>query len=252
MKQLFRPLQYLWKYFFFLNFALTFLVLFPFFYILLRREKWFPYVRKFKWLWGNMIVLNAGIFYSIKIEKKLNKKETYIFAANHTSYLDVVLAYVVIPGYFHTMAKAELAKIPLFGIFFKRMNIPVNRSSIRDSGRAFLRASSDIDKGISILIYPEGTIHPYAPRLGRFKNGPFKLAIEKQLAVVPISFLNNWKILPDGKNDKGLIGRPGIARVVIHEPIPTKGMNENDVEALSKQVHDIIEATLKKYHESNT
>jgi len=246
MKQLFRPLQYLWKYFFFLNFAITFLILFPLFYVFLSREKWFPYVRKLKWVWGNLIVLDAGIFYSVKTEKKLHKKEVYMFCANHTSYLDVVLSYVVIPQYFHTMAKAELSKIPLFGLFFKKMNIPVNRSSIRDSVRAFVRAGEDIDKGISILIYPEGTIHPHAPKLGRFKNGPFKLAIEKQIAIVPVSFINNWKILPDGKNDKGLIGRPGLAKVVIHEPIPTKGMTQEDVDILSKKVHEIIENTLQK------
>lgn len=199
---------------------------------------------KLKRLWGNLIVLDAGIFYSVKTEKKLKKDEVYIFCANHTSYLDVVLSYVVIPVYFHTMAKAELSKVPLFGLFFKRMNIPVNRSSIRDSVRAFARAANDLDKGINILIYPEGTIHTHAPRLGKFKNGPFKLAIEKQVSIVPISFINNWKLFPDSKNDKGLIGRPGVAKIVIHKPISTIGMNEKDVDTLSKNVFDIINETV--------
>ena len=79
------------------------------------------------------------------------------------------------------MGKAELRKVPLFRKFFDRMNIPVNRKSVLDSHRAFMRAGSDIDKGISVALFPEGTIHHNGPVIGRFKNGPFRLAIEKQI-----------------------------------------------------------------------
>src|SRR6185295_8397785 len=121
--------------------------------------------------------------------------------------------------------------------FFERMNIPVNRKSVLDSHRAFMRAGEDIDKGISVTLFPEGTIH-HGPGVGRFKNGPFRLAIEKQIPIVPITFLNNWKLLPDEYPEK--LGRPGIARIIMHEPIETKGMTEDDLESLKKQVYEII------------
>jgi 1-acyl-sn-glycerol-3-phosphate acyltransferase len=233
--------------FFFLNFALTFLILFPFFYVLLQRRVWFVHVKKLKWLWGSLIAHNAGVFYSVKREGKPHKNGTFVYVSNHTSYLDVVLSYVIIRGYFHTMGKAELRKIPLFGLFFKEMNIPVDRGSVRDSHKAFVRAGQDIEKGISIYIFPEGTIPPHSPRLGRFKSGPFRLAIEKQVPVVPITWVNNWKLLPDGKNSLRSPGGPGIARAIIHEPIPTAGMTEADVEALSMRVREVIECALKQY-----
>ena len=156
----------------------------------------------------------------------------YVFCPNHTSYLDIMLIYIAIPVYFHTMGKAELRRVPLFRHFFDRMNIPVNRKSRKDSHRAFLRAASDIEKKISITLFPEGTIHHTGPVMGRFKNGPFKLAVEKQVPIVPITFMNNWLLLPDDFYRR--IGHPGIARIILHDPIPTIGMTEDDIDVLKE------------------
>jgi 1-acyl-sn-glycerol-3-phosphate acyltransferase len=142
------------------------------------------------------------------------------------------------------MGKAELLKVPLFRRFFLEMNIPVNRKSRKDSHRAFLRAGTDIDKGISITLFPEGTIHEGCPLMGRFKNGPFKLAIEKQVPIVPITFLNNWLLLPDNIHEQ--VGHPGIAKVIIHPPIPTLGMTENDLDSLKLMVYEAINKPLQK------
>lgn len=247
-KQLFFPFQWLWRSFFFLNAVITFFLFFPFFFIFLMSEKLFPVVFRLKKIWGHFIVLIPGLFYSIEKKSKIDPGKAYVFCPNHTSYLDIMLVYIAIPVYFHTMGKAELRKVPLFRKFFDRMNISVNRKSVLDSHRAYMRAVSDIDKGISITLFPEGTIHHNGPVVGRFKNGPFRLAIEKQVPIVPITFLNNWILLPD--NFKKRIGHPGIAKVILHEPIETKGMTEADLDQLKLRVHDIISKPLKeKYPE---
>lgn len=169
-----------------------------------------------------------------------------MFCPNHTSYLDIILIYLAIPCYFHTMGKAELLKVPLFRRFFEKMNIPVNRKSNKDSHRAYQRAASDIDKGISITLFPEGTIHLNCPVIGRFKNGPFRLAIEKQVPIVPITFMNNWSLLPDDYYNH--VGHPGIAHVIVHDPIPTKGMTEENLEELKSAVYKAINQLLiEKY-----
>jgi 1-acyl-sn-glycerol-3-phosphate acyltransferase len=147
------------------------------------------------------------------------------------------------------MGKAELKKVPLFNKFFSRMNIPVDRKSLKDSHRAFVRAGDDLDKGISVSLFPEGTITHTAPIMARFKNGPFRLAIEKQVPVVPITFLNNWELLPDNFKS-GKVGHPGIAHVIFHHPIETTGMNQNDLQSLKQKVYEVINAPLeKKYPE---
>lgn len=182
------------------------------------------------------------LFYQIERKSTLLNKQAYVFCPNHTSYLDILLIYISIPVYFHTMGKAELLKVPLFRRFFMGMNIPVNRKSAKDSHRAFIRAGSDIDKGISIALFPEGTIHHNGPVIGRFKNGPFRLAIEKQIPIVPITFLNNWILFPDDYPHR--LGHPGIAKVIIHQPIPTKGMLQNDIEKLKSLVYDVMSKPL--------
>jgi 1-acyl-sn-glycerol-3-phosphate acyltransferase len=148
------------------------------------------------------------------------------------------------------MGKQELEKVPLFNIFFKDMNILVNRKSMTASYQAFQSASRELKNGHSIILFPEGTISRRAPILKDFKSGAFRLAIDELVEIIPITFENNWKFLQDKAFLQGNM-RPGIARMVVHEPISTKGLNENDVEQLKIKVKQIIEGPLKKYKEFN-
>lgn len=106
-----------------------------------------------------------------------------------------------------------------------------------------MRAASEIQQGHSVFLYPEGTISS-AGKLRGFKNGAFKLAIEQQVPIVPITFLNNWKLLQNGGFFKAN-GRPGISRIIIHKPIATVGMTEDDLVSLRSTVHEIISNDLK-------
>ena len=147
------------------------------------------------------------------------------------------------------MGKQELGRIPLFKIFFKRMNILVDRGSNMSSHRAFTRAGQEIDKGHSTFIYPEAGISSNG-KLRGFKNGAFKLAIEKQVPIVPITYLNNWKILQNGGFFKSY-GGPGISKIIVHKPIATLGMTENDLLSLKTKVYEIITKELEKFNEKH-
>lgn len=195
--------------------------------------------------WAKTILFNVGVGYRVRYEAMLQKGKTYVICANHTSYIDTPLTYLAVPYYFHFMGKAELTKIPLFRIFFQKMNIPVDRSSITASHKAFLRAASDLEQGISIAIFPEGTIHDNAPKLNRFKNGPFRLAIDKKVAILPITFMNNWEVLPEGRKSKNG-GRPGMLNIIVHKPIETENLKLSDLESLKNQVFDTIDKTLRE------
>lgn len=117
------------------------------------------------------------------------------------------------------MGKMEINNWPLFHIFFtKGMNISVNRASITGAHEAYKRAKSEIDKGHSIVIFPEGTIPAHAPRLKPFKSGAFKLSIEKNIPIVPVTFLTNFKRLQAGPALRQR-GGPGPSKVIIHPPI---------------------------------
>lgn len=170
-----------------------------------------------------------------------------VIVSNHASYLDIILSYFIIKKYFVFMAKLELNKAPLFNVFFKDMQISVNRKSRSGSHKAFLRAGEEIDAGHSVFIFPEGTISSNGI-LKPFKNGPFKLAVEKQVPILPITFVNNWKLLQNGGFFKSY-GRPGISKAIIHAPIQTTGMTEENIVNLRAQVFILINETLKTYHE---
>ncbi|MGZ4054641.1 MAG: lysophospholipid acyltransferase family protein [Bacteroidia bacterium] len=235
----------LWKLLFILNFVLGLIILYPLFFIFLSKREWFPKAFQLKKFWARWILIVPGLFYKITYRIPANKlPQPAVYCANHSSYLDIVYSYLVIPKYFVFMGKQELNKAPLFRIFFRQMNILVDRSSNASAHRAFIRAGKDIDEGHSAFLFPEGGISSNG-KLKGFKNGAFKLAIEKQVPVVPITYLNNWKLLQNGGFFKS-IGRPGVSRIIVHEPVSTAGMTENDLVSLLSKVRNIIQNELEK------
>jgi 1-acyl-sn-glycerol-3-phosphate acyltransferase len=235
----------IWCGWFFLSGFIFFLPLYPIFLILLSRDQWFRHAFLLKKVWAHCILFSTGIFYRIRYEEKPDCRQAAVICPNHASYLDIVLANVAMPCHFHFMGKAELKNVPLFNIFFKKMNIAVDRNSITAAHRAYQRAVLDIKKGIGITIFPEATIPDCSPQLGPFKNGAFKLAIETQTPIIPITFLDNWKLFPD-KNGDRFLARPGISRIIVHKAIPTTGLKEKDIPKLKEQIRNILETTLRE------
>jgi len=188
----------------------------------------------------------SGIFTSVQNKHYLKKDQPYVYAPNHSSYLDIIILYQTFSEYFVFMGKEELANVPVFNIFFKKMNITVDRKSNVSGKRAMDRCANELDKGHSVVMFPEGTIPTIAPKLGRFKVGAFKLAIEKQVPIVPVTMLTNYKRLETSGLFSGKAS-PGIARVIINEPIPTVGMTDEDIPSLQSTVFNIINAQLEEY-----
>lgn len=235
----------IWKTWFALCFALPFLVLYPFFALTIYTGN-IRAAYGLKKVWAFLICLFAGIIPAITYKKKFKWPKVCVVASNHTSYLDICLSVFYMKHTALYMAKVELMKAPLFKIFFKAMDIPVNRKSKMGSHKAFVDAGHKIDQGYSMCIYPEGTISNEGA-LRPFKNGAFKLAIEKQVPIIPVANLNNWKLLQNGGFFKSY-GRPGLAKIVVGEPISTKGMTEENLVDLRNQVHAFIQSELDKYN----
>ena len=219
------------------------LVFYPFFRILLNNRKNFPLVLKMMRVWGGSLHRLGGVF--IKFEKREDFPEPpYIVCANHSSYLDIVLMYSIIPDYFIFMGKGEIKDWPLFNILFtKGMNILVERASRTASHKAFKKAGEEIDLDSVVVIFPEGTIPYTAPQMKAFKNGAFKLAMEKNVPIVPISFGNNWKLLQTGAVLKSN-GRPGISKVYVHKAIYPKQNNDEEMVSLRKATFEAIDQSI--------
>jgi 1-acyl-sn-glycerol-3-phosphate acyltransferase len=230
-------------------FAGIFLLFYPLFLLFLSHPKMYPlanFLRKI-WAWATFVLCFS--FPIIKREEKL-PKSPMVFVSNHTSYLDIVVLGLFAPPKVSFMGKAQLAKIPLFGIFFRTVDVAVNRESMRDSHKAFVLAGNKLDHDYSILIFPEGTIWDKTPLLKPFKNGAFKLAIEKKVPIVPVTFYNNYKALPDEKFEY----YPKLIKCKVHRAIATDHLNSDDSEQLKDDIYNIIQQELinnKIIHENN-
>jgi 1-acyl-sn-glycerol-3-phosphate acyltransferase len=235
----------LWKLWFVLNFLITLLILYPVFLVLLSNENWFGFAFRLMRVWAKWLCYGAGIIPKVKYEIDLNAiPRPCIFVSNHSSYLDIVLSYVCIPQYFVFVGKQELDKAPLFRIFFKRMNILVNRKSNVDSHRAYVESGRRLDMGQSVFIFPEATISS-SGTLIPFKNGAFKLAIDKQVPIVPLVYFDNWKHLQNGGFFKSH-GKPGVVRALMLNPVETKGMTNADLIPLREKLKGIIQKALEQ------
>ena len=177
---------------------------------------------------------------------KRKKNQAYVYCSNHTSYLDIPALAFAIPGHFLFVGKASLGKVPMFGYMFRNLYISVDRSSQKARYQTLEDSYRAIDKNRSIAIFPEGTIPTSSwPKMISFKDGPFRIAIEKQIPIVPVTFPYNWIILPV---NGGFLPNRHEMVIVIHEPIETKGMTLDNVPELKQKTFDIISAELKKYN----
>jgi 1-acyl-sn-glycerol-3-phosphate acyltransferase len=179
----------------------------------------------------------------------IDPEGSYVFCANHASYLDIAAMGVVLRNFYAFIGKQAIAKVPLFGYMFRRLHIPVNRESRLSGYEVVQRAIHLLHHGRSIMIFPEGGIKSKnLPRLAPFKDGAFKMAIESQVPVVPITFPYNWMILPD---DGKLLFRRHAIKAIVHEPIPTAGLTLADLESLKKRTFEIIDRELDRYYPQN-
>ncbi len=227
---------------FYIMVILPIIFLFPLLFISILKQRWYPFFFKLARLWAKFILVGMGLFWTIDKQQSLQKGKSYMLIANHSSMIDIMLMLVCIKNPFVFVGKKELASIPLFGFFFKRTCIMVDRSSLESRKAVFLEAQKRLKLGLSICIFPEGGVPKSSVFLDHFKHGAFKLAIDHQIPIVPLSFLDNKKRF----SYTFFSGIPGRVRAVIHPFIETNGLASSDFELLNKKARHIILTSLKQ------
>lgn len=221
---------------FYILVALPILVLLPILLISISREQWYPFFFKLARFWAKFILFGMGFRVKVEREQVPERHKSYMFIGNHTSMTDIMLMLVSVKNPFVFVGKKELAKIPLFGFFYKRTCILVDRSSERSRKAVFLRAQKRLKQGLSICIFPEGGVPDEAIVLDDFKDGAFRLAINHQIPVVPIVFFDNKKRF----SYTFFSGGPGKMRSKIKKFLSTEGMRVEDTKKLNNLSRDSI------------
>jgi len=246
MKLIKYPFWILYRIWFYILVAIPIIGLFPLLVVSILRESWYPFFFKLARFWAKFILIGMGFNYKIESEQKPEKTKSYMFIANHTSMADIMLMLVSVKNPFVFVGKKELAKFPLFGFFYKRTCILVDRSSERSRKAVFLRAQRRLQSGLSICIFPEGGVPNHNIVLDEFKDGAFRLAINHQIPIVPITFADNKKRF----SYIFFSGGPGKMRVKIHKFLSTKGLTVNDTKTLNLKAREIILKQLEAFHKN--
>ncbi len=193
------------------------------------------------WAWGFFRMAFIPVKTIWEFEPKSSEK--YILCANHFSYIDIP-ALGLFPKPFKFVGKSQLAKIPLFGFMYKRIHITVNRSSFKSRANSLSKAKRELANGYNIGFFPEGGIRSANfPKMERFKEGAFILSTETNTPIIPITFHNNYKILPD---DEVLEMRRRTCKIIYHHPIYPNGNGNEQIKQLKQEVFRVIQSSLDK------
>jgi 1-acyl-sn-glycerol-3-phosphate acyltransferase len=232
-----RVQQLFWYYYFCLTFGISFPVLFPVQWVLLQKKNWYPAAHRYRSFWARLILRTWGVHYQLINPEYINENHPVIICSNHSSFLDIIVCCAVFKSHTSFMAKAELSNIPLFGIFFKTIDIEVNRLSGEKSATAYRKAVKALEAGQNIIIYPEGGIFPDPLTIKPFKEGAFQLSLRHNIPILPVVFPDNYKIMPDQKRS----AKPGKIRVILHPPLLTVGLKISDMELLKDKLNNILQ-----------
>jgi len=175
--------------------------------------------------------------------EKPDDTASYIFVANHISYLDSAIIPKTFRHPIRPLGKVEMSKIPIFGFIYRNTIVTVDRSSAAQRSKSVQQLVSVLHKGISILVFPEGTFNKTGDALKEFYDGAFRIAIETKTPIRPVLFLDSY----DRMNYKTIFSlNPGRSRSLFLELVPVEGLTLNDVGALKEKVFVQMEKALRE------
>ena len=246
MKVLLKPLQWIYCIYAFITFVATMLLIFPFALIagLFGRIKGGNMTIRLCMLWADIWFPLIFIWHKKKYEVPHDKKKSYIFLSNHISYLDAAIIVKAYRQPLRPLGKVEMSKVPVFGFIYRHAIVTVDRSSAANRANSVRVLKSLISKGISVMVFPEGTFNMGITPLKEFYDGAFRVAIETQTPIKPVLFLDAYRRMP---YESLFLMTPGQSRVLYLDEIAVEGYTLKDVVKLKDEVYAIMEKKLIEY-----
>ena len=170
--------------------------------------------------------------------------QSYIYVANHISYLDSAILPKTFRHPIRPLGKVEMARIPVFGFIYRNAIVTVDRSSPANRVKSVQVLKSVLRKEISILVFPEGTFNETGKPLKDFYDGAFRIAIETGTPIKPVVLLDSYTRM----NYKSIFSlNPGRSRAVFLPEVPVDGLAATDVPQLREAVRSIMEKALREH-----
>jgi 1-acyl-sn-glycerol-3-phosphate acyltransferase len=188
--------------------------------------------------WSWLILATTGVEVDVRGLERLEPGRTYVFIANHQSIYDIPVIFWWIPFQLRIIAKESLGRFPVLGPHLKRTGHMLVDRTRPDRSGIFGWANALTSKGLSLIVFPEGTRSPDG-RVGVFKGGSFYLAVQAGLPIVPLSIVGSRHVMRKGQ----LTTRPGRVTLIVHEPIATTAdpdPSPSEVRDLARRVREIV------------
>ena len=246
MMFLLKPLQWLYSLYAQLLFVALMLLIFPFVILssFFGRIKGGNMILRLCSLWGDLWFPMIFIFHKKIYEVPHDKTKQYIFVSNHISYLDSAVLVKAYRQPVRPLGKVEMSKMPVFGFIYKKAIVTVDRSSLHNRAASISIMKSILSKGISVVVFPEGTFNTTGNPLKEFYDGAFRLAIETQTPIKPVLFLDTYSRMHYG----GIFSMtPGRRRIIYLQEIKVDGLKNNDIQHLKKKTYAAMEKKLIEY-----
>lgn len=246
MKFLKIPFLLIWRVWFYILIFITIIIMVPFLLVLPSKEAYYATFWKMVRIWAKVLIYGMGFRLKIQADEVLDRNKSYMFCPNHASLMDPFVLIALSKNPIVFVGKQEFVKIPIFGFFYKRVVIMVDRSSPKSRKRVYEMAKKRLQNGVSMAIFPEGLVPTENVILAPFKNGAFSLAIEYEIPIVPQVYLDGKRLF----SWDFFKGGPGVFRIRQHKFIQTKDLEQSDMQKLKEKTFDIIYNDLvndKKY-----
>lgn len=246
MAWLLKPLQWLYSFYAHILFVAIMLLIFPFVIAssFFGRIKGGNMILRLCSLWADIWFPLIFIFHKKIYEAPHNKLKPYVFVTNHISYIDSAVLVKAYRQPVRPLGKVEMSKVPLFGFIYKKAIVAVDRSSTEHRAASIRILKSIISKGISVVVFPEGTFNMTNKPLKEFYDGAFRVAIETQTPVKPVLFLDTYSRM---HYNSIFSMTPGKCRIVYLDEIPVAGLKAGDVQSLKQKVYATMEKKLIEY-----
>lgn len=187
-------------------------------------------------LWAQLILKTTGVRVEVSGLEHVDPRHSCVLAANHQSIYDIPILFASLPLQLRIVAKASLGRVPFLGWHLQRTgHLLVDRTNPGAGIVAKMRRL--VSESHSLIVFPEGT-RSMDGTLGRFKKGPFLVAVDAQLPVVPVSISGSRHVMKKGH----LTVSPGVVRLTIHPPIATIGVSRAGVASFAERIREVVRA----------
>lgn len=191
--------------------------------------------------WSKIVCYSALCRIRVKKNTSVNPDKSYVFVANHQGAFDIFLTYGFLDQNIKWVQKQELRKIPFVGKASEIAgHVFVDNSSIKAMLRTIKKAEQELEDGTSMVIFPEGA-RTRDGKMGRFKKGAYIIAKEMKLPIVPLTINGAYDVLKIGSTKMHFLKE---MELIVHDPIDTSNLTDDDLEAVLKETNSIIESGL--------